>query len=145
MTITSTAFQNGEEIPAEYGYNSRDTNPPLTFSEVPKKAKSLLLTVEDPDAPSGTFTHWILYNIAPATLQVMEGKLPINAVAATNDFGQQTYGGPKPPSGKHRYEFILFALDTTLDVQPTAKRDDIYAAMKSHVIDQTQLTGIFAA
>src|SRR5262249_51196814 len=110
MTITSTAFQNNDPIPPEYGYDGRNVNPPLTFSEVPAEAKSLLLIVEDPDAPNGTFTHWILYNMSPATLQILEGQLPLGAQQATNDFGTPGYGGPKPPPGKpHRYVFRLFA------------------------------------
>jgi hypothetical protein len=146
MHITSTVFQDGEEIPKEHSYDGGNQNPPLTFSEVPREAKSLVLIVEDPDAPSGTFTHWILYNMSPATLQIPKGQLPLETQQATNDFGQIGYGGPKPPSGTHRYAFKLFALDTTLDgVRPTDKRPVLDVAMKGHVIDQAQLVGIFSA
>ena len=146
MTITSTAFQDGEEIPAEYGYDGRNVNPPLTFSEVPVEAKSLVLIVEDPDAPGGVFAHWILYNISPATLQIMEGALPLGAAQATNDFGVQGYGGPKPPPGKpHRYVFKLFALGTTLpDVRPEDRRSEIYTLMADRTIGQAELTGTYA-
>jgi Raf kinase inhibitor-like YbhB/YbcL family protein len=147
MTITSTAFQNNDPIPKEYGYDGRNVNPPLTFSEVPVEAKSLLLMVEDPDAPNGIFTHWILYNISPATLQIMEGSAPIGAQEATNDFGVTGYGGPKPPPGKpHRYVFKLFALDITLkDVRPQDRRQEVYTAMDGHVIDEAQIVGLFSA
>lgn len=145
MTITSTAFQQNEPIPAKHSYDGGNISPPLTFSEVPEDAKSLVLIMEDPDAPSGTFTHWILYNISPATLQVPEGEPPYEARQATNDFGQVGYGGPKPPSGTHRYVFKLFALDVTLDIQPQSKRADVYTAMESHIIDQTQLIGVYSA
>lgn len=145
MTITSTAFQDNDFIPVEYGYDGRNINPPLTFSEVPTEAKSLVLIVEDPDAPSGTFTHWILYNISPATLQIMEGELPIGAEQATNDYETRAYGGPRPPDGTHRYFFKLFALDTKLDeVQPEDKREEVYAAMDGHIIDQAELVGLYA-
>lgn len=145
MTITSTAFQDNDPIPEEYGYDSRNVNPPLTFSEVPVEAKSLVLIVEDSDAPNGVFTHWILYNISPATLQIMEGQLPTGAKQAMNDFGMQAYGGPKPPLGTHRYEFKLFALDTALsDVRPDYRRQEIYSLMEGHVIEQAEITGLFS-
>lgn len=146
MTITSTVFQNDDLIPKEYGYEGRNINPPLTFSEVPVEAKSLALIVEDPDAPNGVFTHWILYNMSPATLQIMEGQIPKGAKQATNDFGLQAYGGPKPPSGTHHYEFKLFALDTMLvDIRPDDRREEIYTLMEGHAIDQAQITGLFTA
>ena len=145
MTITSSAFQPNELIPEEYGYHGHNINPPLTFSEVPAEAKSLVLLLEDPDAPDGVFTHWILYNMSPATLQILKGQLPLAAHQATNDFDQHTYAGPSPPHGKHRYFFKLFALDTTLKVEPTDKRQQIYDAMKGHVIAQAELIGVFAA
>lgn len=146
MTITSTAFQDNDFIPVEYGFDGRNVNPPLTFSEVSPEAKSLVLIIEDPDAPGGIFTHWILYNISPATLQIMEDELPIGAKQATNDYGMQEYGGPRPPNGTHRYIFRLFALDTMLeDVQPEDRREDVYEAMEGHIIDQAELVGLFAA
>lgn len=146
MTITSTAFQNNDPIPKEYGYDDRNVNPPLTFSEVPVEAKSLVVIVEDPDAPNGTFTHWVLYNISPATLQIMEGSAPIGAQEATNDFGTTGYGGPKPPSGTHRYFFKLFALDTTLkDVRPEDRREEVYTAMDGHIIEEAEIMGRFSA
>jgi len=146
MTITSTAFENNNPIPDEYSYDGCNINPPLTFSEVPQEAKSLTLIVEDPDAPGGMFTHWILYNIAPATLQLLESELPINATQATNDFGIRNYGGPRPPQGMHHYHFKLFALDSALEnIRPEARREDVYDAMSGHVIDQAELVGLFSA
>jgi Raf kinase inhibitor-like YbhB/YbcL family protein len=147
MTITSTAFQNGEPIPAEYGVDGRNVNPPLTFSEVPPEAKSLLLIVEDPDAPNGIFTHWILYNMSPAVLQILEGELPLGAQQATNDFGALGYGGPKPPAGEtHRYVFRLLALDITLkDARPTDRRAEITTLLEGHVIAEAAIVGMFAS
>lgn len=146
MTITSTAFQNNDYIPKEYGLDGRNVNPPLTFSEVPIKAKSLVLIVEDPDAPGGTFTHWILYDILPATLQILEGEVPMGAKQAVNDAGTQNYSGPRPPAGTHRYFFKLFALDTELpDMRPEDGREGFYAAMEGHVIDRAEIVGLFSA
>lgn len=146
MHITSTAFEHNEQIPKEYGYDGKNVNPPLTFSEVPPEAKSLVLVIEDPDAPNGVFAHWIVYDMSPAMLQILEGKVPMAAQQATNDFGQQAYGGPKPPAGTHRYFFKLFALDTTLDgLRPTDKRPAVYAAMSGHVLAQAELIGLFSA
>lgn len=146
MTITSTAFQQDEQIPKDYSQDGKNVNPPLTFSEVSVQAKSLVLVVDDPDAPNGTFTHWILYNMSPATLQILEGQLPLNAVAATNDIGNQRYDGPRPPSGTHRYRFRLLALDTTLEgMRPTDNRAALNSAIKGHIIDQAQLTGLYSA
>jgi Raf kinase inhibitor-like YbhB/YbcL family protein len=142
MTITSTAFQPGEPIPAKHSLDGGNTSPPLTFSEVPVEAKSLALTVEDPDAPTGTFTHWIIYNFSPATLQIMEGQTPDTARQAKNDFGNKRYDGPKPPNGTHHYHFKLFALDLMLD-GVINNRADLYGAMEGHVLDSAELVGTY--
>lgn len=146
MTITSTAFQKGEHIPKEQGHAGGNVSPPLTFSEVPPEAKSLVLTVEDLDAPHGTFTHWLIYNMSPATMQILAGGTPLEGTQATNDFGNQAYDGPAPPSGAHRYVFKLSALDSPLSgVRPTDTRQQIDQAMEGHVIDEAQLEGLYAA
>lgn len=145
MNITSTAFRQNAPIPPKYGYHGRNVNPPLTFSEVPKEAKSLVLVLEDPDAPGGIFTHWILYNIPPAALQIPEGKIPLSAQEAANDFNKKGYDGPKPPSGTHRYVFKLFALDTALDIVQTNKRPELDAATEGHIIAHAKLVGTFSA
>ncbi len=146
MHITSTAFQPNDPIPAEHSLKNGNVSPPLTFSEVPREAKSLLLIVEDLDVPSGVFTHWILYNMSPATLQIPKGGLPLETEQATNDFGEVGYGGPTPPSGTHRYVFRIMALDTTLDgLRVTDKRPAFDFAIKGHVIDRAELIGTFTA
>lgn len=145
MTITSTAFQHEEAIPGTHSYSGGNTSPPLTFSEVPEQTESLLLVVEDPDAPNGVFTHWILYGIPPATLQIPEGELPMEAKQATNDFGNQQYDGPKPPAGTHHYHFKLFALDEDLPIMPSDKRNDVYKAMDDHLIEKAELVGLYSA
>ena len=108
MKITSSAFQEGANIPSKFTCDARDTSPPLQIAGVPTGAKSLALIVDDPDAPGGLFTHWIVWNISAQTNAVTEGNTP-EGVHGTNDFGKSGYGGPCPPSGTHRYYFKIFA------------------------------------
>lgn len=145
MRITSTAFQNERPIPVQYGHGGKNVNPPLTFSEVPANAKSLVLTVEDSDAPGGVFAHWILYNMPPANVQINEGQVPVGTQQATNDLDHISYDGPAPPAGTHRYYFKLFALDIVPNLQPSDTLGAIYAAMKDHIVDRAELVGTFAA
>jgi hypothetical protein len=145
MTITSTAFQPNDPIPSVHSYDGGNVSPPLTFSEVPVEAKSLALLIEDPDAVSGLFTHWVLFNIPPATLQIMEGQVPSGAIVGKNDFGEQSYGGPKPPSGTHKYFFNLFALDSSLAVGSDAGAEEVREAMKGHIIDRAEIIGMYSA
>lgn len=148
MQITSSDFENLEAIPAKYSRDGEDINPSLTFSEIPDNTQSLLLIVDDPDAPNGTFTHWILYNMSPGTLQIVEGELPISGIQGQNDYGENTYGGPKPPSGTHRYFFKLYALDTSLSFEDETKPVDRTAvdnAIEGHVIETAELIGTYSA
>lgn len=144
MTITSTAFTNGDRIPDEYTCQGDDINPALTFSEVPPEAESLVLILDDPDAPNGPFTHWMLYDISPALLQIIENAKPDTGVEGTNDFGKVNYGGPCPPEGEHRYFFRVFALDKLLHLHPGATRAELDAAMGDHIIEQAELMGVFS-
>jgi hypothetical protein len=105
----------------------------------------LVLIVDDPDAPSGLFTHWLVWNIDPKTTSIAEHIVPKGAVEGTNDFGESGYGGPQPPSGTHRYYFKIFALDRTLDLSAGAKRREVDKAMKGHVMAQAELMGRFSA
>jgi Raf kinase inhibitor-like YbhB/YbcL family protein len=143
MKITSSAFQEGGNIPSKFTCDGGDTSPPLQIAEVPSGAKSLALVVDDPDAPSGLFTHWIVWNISPQTGAVGEGSAPKGA-QGTNDFGKSGYGGPCPPSGTHRYYFKIFALDRELDLPPGTKRSQLDAAMKGHVVAQGKLMGRYS-
>jgi Raf kinase inhibitor-like YbhB/YbcL family protein len=143
MKITSSAFQQGGNIPSKFTCDGGDTSPPLQMQDIPAAAKSLVLIVDDPDAPSGLFTHWISWNISPQTTSIAEGSAP-KAVQGTNDFGKSGYGGPCPPSGTHRYYFKIFALDKELDLPPASKRAQLDAAMKGHVIAQGELMGRYA-
>ena len=143
MKITSSAFQQGGNIPSKFSCDGANTSPPLEIGDVPSGAKSLVLIVDDPDAPSGLFTHWAVWNISPQTSTIAEGSTP-KGVQGTNDFGKSGYGGPCPPSGTHRYYFKIFALDRELDLPFGAKRGQIDAAMKGHVVAQGQLMGRYA-
>ena len=139
ISITSLAFQAGGDIPAKYTCNGKNLSPELQISSVPNGAKSLVLIVDDPDAPRGLFTHWIVWNIDPKTTRVAENSAPAGAVQGTSDFGKNNYGGPCPPSGTHRYYFKIFALDTRLELKPSARRAEVDAAMRGHVLGQGEL------
>jgi Raf kinase inhibitor-like YbhB/YbcL family protein len=143
MKITSSAFQDGANIPSKFTCDGADTSPPLQIADIPSEAKSLALIVDDPDAPSGLFTHWLVWNIPPQTSAVGEGSVP-KGVQGTNDFGKSGYGGPCPPSGAHRYYFKIFALDRELDLPFGAKRGQVDAAIKSHVVAQGELKGRYS-
>ncbi|SRR6266849_3220371 len=140
MRITSSAFQEGANIPSKFTCDGADSSPPLQIADVPSGTKSLALIVDDPDAPSGLFTHWMVWNIPPQTNAVGEGSAP-QGVQGTNDFGKSGYGGPCPPSGTHRYYFKIFALDRELDLPSGGKRGQLDAAMKGHVVAQGELMG----
>jgi Raf kinase inhibitor-like YbhB/YbcL family protein len=140
MTITSTAIRPDGSLLPDYTCDGAGSSPPLTFSEVPATAKSLALIVDDPDAPGGTFTHWLLYDMSPATLQIPENGLPLTGKVGTNDFGQLGYGGPCPPAGEHRYVFKLYALDNLPALPEGATRADLDQAIEGHIIDSTETT-----
>ena len=143
MKITSSAFQEGGNIPSKFTCDGGDTTPPLQIAEVPSAAKSVALVVDDPDAPSGLFTHWMVWNISPQTSAIAEASAP-KGIHGTNDFGKSGYGGPCPPSGTHRYYFKIFALDRELDLPPGTKRSQLDAAMKGHVVAQGELMGRYS-
>jgi len=143
MKITSSAFQQGGNIPSKFTCDGANTSPLLQISDMPSEAKSLVLIVDDPDAPSGLFTHWAVWNISPQTSAIAEGSTPKGA-QGTNDFGKSGYGGPCPPSGTHRYYFKIFALDRELDLPSGAKRSELNTAMKGHVIGQGELMGRYS-
>jgi Raf kinase inhibitor-like YbhB/YbcL family protein len=144
MRINSTAFADGGTIPDQYSKEGGNQRPPLRFEDVPNNAQSLAVVVDDPDAPQGTFTHWLAYNILPATREIGDGTL-VTFQQACNDYGQTDYGGPKPPSGEHRYFFKLYALDDRLLLQRGASRLDMEEAMLGHVITEAEYMGRFAA
>lgn len=143
MKLTSSAFQNQQPIPSKYSCDGENVNPQLQISEVPEGAKGLVLIVDDPDAPGGTFTHWLLWNIPVEAKTIEENSVPVGAVAGTNDFGKNSYGGPCPPGGVHHYHFKVYALGTGLDLDSSAKKEDLEKAMEDHILDRAELIGSY--
>jgi Raf kinase inhibitor-like YbhB/YbcL family protein len=148
MTLTSSAFNNGEQIPTKYGCDGEKISPPLAWANAPAGTRSFLLIVDDPDAPRGTFTHWVIFNI-PASVTSLPEDVPTNptlsngATQGQNGAGRIGYTSPCPPSGTHRYMFQLYALDTQLTLAPGATKQDVLDAMQGHIIGQTILTGLY--
>lgn len=141
MTITSPAFAVNQEIPRKYGCSGTNTSPPLSFAGAPAGAKSLALIVEDPDAPGGLFTHWVVWNIPTTTTTVAEGQPPAGGTEGKSSYGKAGWGPPCPPDGGHRYIFDLFAIDAELTLPPSTGREELLSAMKGHVLAQAALTG----
>ncbi len=141
MKLTSSVFENKDLIPSKYTCDGEDVNPPLNISDIPEKTKSLVLIVDDPDAPSGTWDHWIVWNILPSVSKIEENSVPEGAVQGMNDFGKQSYGGPCPPSGTHNYHFKLYALDTKLEIESSSKKEEVKEAMEGHILEQAELIG----
>lgn len=144
LRISSPDFANGAAIPARFTCGGENVSPTLAIAGVPPAARSLVLIVDDPDAPSGVFTHWVVWNIPPQTKVLPSGKTAGNAIEGTNDFGKGGYSGPCPPSGTHRYFFRLSALDISLNVPPGAARGDIDTAIKGHVIGAAAWMGRYS-
>ena len=144
MKITSTAFAQDALIPAEYTCDGLGVLPPLAWSDVPEAAKSLALIVDDPDVPSGTWTHWTAWNIAPKDGSIAAGAVPSGAVQGLTSAGTAGWHGPCPPFGTHRYFFKVFALDVRLDIPVSATAADLEKAMEGHVIDKAGLIGRYA-
>jgi len=143
MKIESPAFKQGESIPAKYTCKGADINSPLHIADVPANAKSLALIMDDPDAPVGTWVHWLLWNIPPQTTEIKENSVPAGAVQGKNSWGRSTYGGPCPPSGTHRYFFKPYALDALLSLSSSADKGQLEKAMKGHILTQAELMGTF--
>jgi len=149
MELKSSAFTAGEMIPKKYTCDGPDVSPPLSWSDVPAGAKSLALIADDPDAPMGTWVHWVAWNIPPNARGLEEGvpkkdSLPNGMKQGTTDFRSIGYGGPCPPSGTHRYFFKLYALDAPLRLKAGATKRDVEAAMQGHVVGTAQLMGTYA-
>lgn len=143
MKITSSAFENNQYIPPKYTCDGDNKNPPLSISDIPKEAKSLVLIVDDPDATNGDWIHWTVFNISPDTKEISEDSVPQGAVEGRTNFKKPGYGGPCPPSGIHHYQFKLYALDATLSLDATAGKKDIEQAMSGRIIAQDLLVGLY--
>ena len=147
IELTSTAFQEGTDVPQKHTGDGVDVSPPLRWADPPQGTKSFALIGDDPDAPRGTWVHWVLYNLPPDQRELAEG-LPAQEALANgarqgkNDFGKIGYGGPAPPRGKpHRYFFKLYALDVLLEVPAGATKAQVTGSMKGHVLAEGQLMG----
>ena len=141
LVVTSPAFIHNGHIPLKYTCDGLDVNPPLLIQGIPEKARCLVLIVDDPDAPIGTWVHWVVWNI-PLRRRIDENSVP--GVQGLNDFRKHSYGGPCPPSGTHRYFFKVYALDAKLDLSINHGKRDVEMAMKGHILSQGQLIGLFS-
>lgn len=149
LRITSTAFQDGGIIPRQYTCDGKDASPPLAWAGVPAEAKSLALIVDDPDAPVGTWVHWVVFNIPPDVLSLPEripqaSTLTNGAQQGVNSWNRLGYGGPCPPRGQHRYFFKLYALDVSLNPQSRMNKAQVLGAMRGHVLAETQIMGTYS-
>ena len=145
LTLTSDAFANGQSIPAKYSCVGKNISPGLAWNEPPAGTQSFALSVDDPDAPAGTWVHWVLFNI-PADVRSLQEDLPITDAlfVGKNSSGNLRYDGPCPPSGTHRYYFKLYALDTTISLLPGATKEQVLTEMKGHLLAQGELMGTFS-
>lgn len=150
MRLQSPAFNDGAVIPALFTHDGDNISPPLHWSDAPGGTASFAIIMEDPDAPSGPFTHWVIYNL-PSLMQALDREVPeggrygSQAFQGINDFGDMGYGGPRPPHGaEHRYIFNLYALDDLVPLEQGALKDTLVKAMEGHVLAQTRLTGLYA-
>jgi Raf kinase inhibitor-like YbhB/YbcL family protein len=145
LAVRSSAFRDGAPIPLEFSCRGAGISPPLAWSGVDRDARSVALVVDDPDAPGGTFTHWVVFNIDPKTTSVGAGAVPAGASQARNSAGQARYDGPCPPSGTHHYRFTVYVLRSPLTVPGGSAMDRVLAAIRAKGIAKGTLTGTFAA
>jgi Raf kinase inhibitor-like YbhB/YbcL family protein len=148
LELTSNAFVNGQSIPAKYACTGRNISPALAWNDPPAGTQSFALIMDDPDAPMGTWVHWVLFNI-PADARSLHEDLPITGknvdpITGKNSSGRTGYDGPCPPSGTHRYFFKLFALDTTLNLLPGATKDQVLKEIEGHILAEGELMGTFS-
>lgn len=149
IQLTSSAFAEGQSVQQKYTCDGADVSPPLKWSGVPPGAKSLALVCDDPDAPGGTWVHWVLYNLSSTVTELAEGvptseAIPNGASQGINDFKRIGYGGPCPPPGRaHRYFFKLYALDAELQLRARATKNDLVRAMERHVLGEGRLMGTY--
>lgn len=146
LKVTSTAFKEGEMIPRKYTCDDRDVSPQLGWSGVPAGATSIAIICDDPDAPAGTWVHWVVFNIPAAVKVLAEGvsSLPAGARLGINDFRKKNYGGPCPPGGTHRYYFKVYALDTMLNLKEGSTKGELLKAMEGHILAQGQVMGKYS-
>lgn len=144
LELTSTAFSQGASIPSEYTCDGADVSPPLAWSGAPEAVGSFALIMDDPDAPAGTWVHWVLYNLPAETNELPQGAPADAGLQGQNSWSRTGYGGPCPPSGEHRYFFKLYALDAPLELADGATKDELLQAMDGHILAQGQLMGTYS-
>ena len=144
LELTSDAFANGQSIPVKYSCNGKNISPALAWNEPPASTQSFVLIVDDPDAPMGTWVHWVLFNIPDSTRSLQENTDTRAMSAGKNSSGNIHYDGPCPPSGTHRYFFKLYALDSTLSLSPGATKEQVLKAAEGHILAQGELMGTFS-
>ncbi|MGQ0792444.1 MAG: YbhB/YbcL family Raf kinase inhibitor-like protein [Nitrosopumilaceae archaeon] len=147
LSIESSAFSSGGEIPKKYGYKNDNVSPPIKIKGVPSDANSLALIMDDPDAMKAVgrvWIHWVIWNIDPTISEISEGSIPSGSIEGKTDFGEIGYGGPAPPDKKHTYIFKLFALKTKLDLKKGSTKAQLEKAMNGQILDQAILKGTFA-
>jgi Raf kinase inhibitor-like YbhB/YbcL family protein len=140
MKITSPEFKHNQSIPSKFTCQGEDINPALIIEDIPAGAKSLALIMDDPDAPMGTWVHWVVYDIAPVG-RINENSIP--GKQGNNNFGRKDYGGPCPPSGTHRYFFKIYALDKQLGLNEGVDKKGLEKAMQGHILDKAELIGLY--
>jgi Raf kinase inhibitor-like YbhB/YbcL family protein len=139
MILKSENFINGGDIPSEFTCDGENILPQLSWIDTPEKTESLALSVTDPDAPGGTFIHWLIYNMSKDRSSLMKGAVPEEAVQVANDFGKNDYGGPCPPSGTHRYFFTLYALEMKITEDVT--KNNFFDLIEEHTLEKAELMG----
>lgn len=143
MQLSTSAFRHQNYIPSRYTCDGENINPSLSIQDAPEDAKSLVLIMDDPDAPGGTFVHWTIWNIDPGTTTISENSVPGKAIEGMTSFGKRGYGGPCPPSGTHRYFFKLYALDIDLVLDPSSTAEDLESAIQGHILAKAELMGLY--
>ncbi len=143
MQLSSPVFTNNGLIPQRFTCDGEDVNPPLQISQVPTGSKTLVLLVDDPDAPMDVWDHWVVWNIDPQTESIGENSIPTGSAQGMNSSGSRKYMGPCPPSGTHHYHFKLYALDAELNLESSARKSDVETAMKDHMLGWTELIGLY--
>ena len=140
LSLTNSVFQHNGLIPRKYTCDGDDVNPPLNITGIPEATQSIVLIVDDPDAPMKTWDHWVVWNIAPRE-KIDENSVP--GIEGLNDFNRHSYGGPCPPSGTHRYFFKVYSLDTKLNLPPNSRKKDVEEAMKGHILAKGEIIGLY--
>ncbi len=144
MKVFTSAFKNNEKIPAKFTCDGEDINPEIFIEDVSKEARSLVLIVDDPDSPSGNWSHCVIWNIDPKISLIKQGELPAGSNSGVNDFGKRGYGGPCPSRGEHRYFFKIFALSEKLFIPDGSTKNDVESAMKDLILEKSEFVGLYS-